>query len=363
MTSQIFKNSFLVIASLLIAMLLSEMFFRLFLPQTFEVHPPGMYAGDQEVGYVLTPGFKGTIRRAEFEIPFQVNQFGLRGKEFRSPRPNTFRILILGDSQAFGFGVRDNETFSFQLEELLSQHYVNHDIQVLNGGVPGYGTVDQLAFLKSRGLLLKPGLIILQFLSVNDFQENRSAAGEWAEVQDGVLMVKTDVLDPEHSLPLWRRLQDWLKSNIHLARLLSDRLGYLAMRWGILGKMESFWGEDFSEEDAKITENYLLQIAEGSRKLSAYCIFLYTTGQVHVFSDTHTKLRSADFMEVTARKADIPWINSQDFLRNRTDKFDLYYRMDGHWTAAGHQAIAEILFENIIKLNLIPEVNKTTLQE
>jgi lysophospholipase L1-like esterase len=334
--------------------MLSEIFLRIFLPQIFEIHPPGMYTADPEAGYVLTPGFHGTIKRAEFEITFQVGPSGLRGKEPESRRSNTYRILTLGDSQAFGFGVTDKETFAYQLEAKLQKQYPDINVQVLNAGVPGYGTADQFAFLELRGKALKPDLVIVQFLSVNDIEESRYPATTWADVRGGMLANTSAEQAPAQFLPWWRRLQDWLKNNIHLARLLSDRLGYLAMKWGILGNKDGFWGEDFTAEEAELTANYLVAISAASRKLNAECLFLYTTGQVHVFSDKPVMLKSAGFMEAAARKANVAWINSLDFLRRRPDKFNLYYPQDGHWTAAGHRAIAQILFDYIVEHELIP---------
>ncbi len=330
-----------------------ELLLRLIMPQIFDVHAPGMYTADPEVGYVLTPGFSGYVKRSEFETPFQIGLLGLRGKDPGPLTPITFRILILGDSQAFGFGVTDDETFACHLETKLAQKYPDIDVQVLNAGVPGYGTADQFAFLKSKGKLFQPDLVIVQFLSVNDIEESRSPAKDWAIIQDRMLTSKSSGNNPSQSPPNWRRVQNWMKTHIHLARLISDRLGYLAMKWGILGNMEGFWGEDFASADAVSAAKYLAAIAKESRQLKAECLFLYTTGQVHVFSDTAPSLPSAGFMEAAAKKANVEWINSVDSLRRRSDKFDLYYPKDGHWTPAGHKAIAEILYEFIVKQDLI----------
>jgi len=251
--------------------------------------------------------------------------------------------------------VADDETFAFQLETILQTRYPDIDIQVLNAGVPGYGTADQFAFLNSRGKALNPDMVIVQFLSVNDIEESRSPATTWADVRDGMLTSRLAENGPEQSLPWWRRVQYWSKNNIHLARLLSDRLGYLAMKWGILDNIKGFWGEDYTAEDADSTTKYMVAISEASRKLNAECLILYTTGQVHVFSDKQLMLRSTGFMKTAADKANVDWINSLKLLRQRSDKFDLYYPQDGHWTVNGHRAIAEILFDYIVEREIIPK--------
>src|SRR5881628_3218451 len=48
--------------------------------------------------------------------PVHINSHGTRGPEFASKKPaNTFRILSLGDSRTFGWGLADNETYSRRL--------------------------------------------------------------------------------------------------------------------------------------------------------------------------------------------------------------------------------------------------------
>ena len=163
-----FRRSFLINLllfgfSILLFIFCAEVFLRLVKPQNFDVHAPGMYVADPSVGYVLKPGFAGIIERSEFRAPFTVNEAGLRGPAPRPRTENTFRILVLGDSMAFGFGVLDDETFSVQLENMLAGRFPSLDVQVLNGSVPGYGTADELAFLKSRGAALDPDLVVVQF--------------------------------------------------------------------------------------------------------------------------------------------------------------------------------------------------------
>ena len=130
-------NLLLLAFSLLFAAVCGEIILRIAKPQIFDVHPQGMYVEDPSVGYLLKPGFAGLIERSEFRSPFTVNAAGLRGPEPRAREENSFRILVLGDSQAFGFGVRDDETFSVQLEEILAERLEGLDLQVLNAGVPG----------------------------------------------------------------------------------------------------------------------------------------------------------------------------------------------------------------------------------
>jgi lysophospholipase L1-like esterase len=345
----------LLMGGALVGLVLGEVTLRVLSPQIFPIHPPGLYEEDSDVGYVLTPGFRGSVRRAEFDSLVAIGQTGLRGAAPRPRGPNTFRILVLGDSLAWGFGVGDDETFAARLESILARRYPDFDIQVLNGAVPGYGTADELAFLRARGTELDPDLVIVQFLSVNDLSESRVPASEWAAVREGILVARTRERERETHAgrPLWERIRGSLKQHSHLARLVSDVVGYLGIRAGLLGGIDALWGEDFSAEDARRGRDLLVQIAHEARELGATTLFLYTTGQAQVVGNTYSPLRSSAVVEAAAAEAGVPWIDASAALQSRSDRLELYYPKDGHWTAQGHSAIAEILEGKLVKLDLV----------
>jgi lysophospholipase L1-like esterase len=105
-------------------------------------------------GYELTPDHKS------------INSHGLRDQELSLVKPsNTFRILALGDSFTYGHGVRREETYVKQLEAILNHKLGNRGIryEVLNAGVPGYNTHQELIHLQEVGLLYQPDVILLGF--------------------------------------------------------------------------------------------------------------------------------------------------------------------------------------------------------
>ncbi len=342
----------LLLAGTLVGLLAGELVLRVFKPQIFDVHAPGMYTLDREVGYVPTPGFAGCIRRPEFDACFTAGGAGLRGADPGPRRADTVRVLLLGDSLTWGFGVRDEETVAVRLEGLLAARHPELDLQVLNGGVPGYGTADQLAFLRSRGADLAPDVVILQFLPVNDFEENRTPAAGWATLEDGMLASTTsfrEYLD----WPLWLQVKTWLKSHSHFAHLVSDRLGYAAMRLGMAQQLGIEDGESFTTEDGERATDLLGGVAAAARDLGARTLFVFTTGQAEVIAEEPVALRSLAVIEAAASRAGVPWLDVTPGLRQRRDKLELFYPQDGHWTAVGHQAVAEILDRELSELGFI----------
>jgi hypothetical protein len=81
----------------------------------------------------------------------------------------TFRVLSLGDSHAQGNEVRQEQTFSAVLERALSGS--DRSAEVLNTGVSGFGTAEQLVLLENEGVKYRPDAVVLGFFA-NDFDDN-----------------------------------------------------------------------------------------------------------------------------------------------------------------------------------------------
>ena len=94
--------------------------------------------------------------------PVHINSQGLRGPEYQTEKPaNTIRILSLGDSRTFGWGLSDEETYSRRLEHSL-QAYVGPDKkEVINAGVNAWSYSQMLVYLRDCGLRHQPDFVVL----------------------------------------------------------------------------------------------------------------------------------------------------------------------------------------------------------
>jgi lysophospholipase L1-like esterase len=119
---------------------------------------------DPSPAYRLRPGIETTVRG----IAVRVNELGLRGPEVSAvPTPGVRRVLALGDSATFGEGLPEEDAFPRQLERELRTR-TGERWEVLNAGVQGYNTADELGFLVTRGLDLAPESVVVGF-NLNDF--------------------------------------------------------------------------------------------------------------------------------------------------------------------------------------------------
>lgn len=107
--------------------------------------------------------FDGSIVKFPKVVNVTINSNGFRGKEYSIEKPNnTIRVLVLGDSVAFGWGVNENETFSVVLEKMLNSD-AQKKYEVLNLAVPGYNTEQEVEMLKTKGLKYNPDIIIIAY--------------------------------------------------------------------------------------------------------------------------------------------------------------------------------------------------------
>jgi lysophospholipase L1-like esterase len=116
------------------------------------------FIGLPYVGYGPSPDFP------------EHNQFGYRGPAVTLPKPEgVFRIVTLGASTTYGFGVTAAEAYPAQLQKVLREEHGYANVEVVNGGVMGYTSWETLANLEFRALELEPDLIIF-YEAINDVE-------------------------------------------------------------------------------------------------------------------------------------------------------------------------------------------------
>ena len=110
----------------------------------------------------LRPGFRGTLEMTGDTV-YEINADGFRGRAYTpTPAPGTFRILALGASTTFGFGVNEGETWPARLERILDGEG-GFRVEVLNLAVNGYNPYNEAALLADRGLAYQPDLVLVEF--------------------------------------------------------------------------------------------------------------------------------------------------------------------------------------------------------
>jgi lysophospholipase L1-like esterase len=117
-----------------------------------------LFLPDDTVSYTLKPNVDMPAAN-NFVYPgvtVRTNSLGLRDDPPDSWR--TKRILIVGDSNTFGFGVNSEQTFVKRLEGVL--RISEPEISVINGGVPGYNVWQVCERTRRLVPLVRPDKVI-----------------------------------------------------------------------------------------------------------------------------------------------------------------------------------------------------------
>src|SRR5690606_22323976 len=140
-----------------------------------------------------------------------VNRQGYRGADWPDD-PAEGEILIVGDSQVFGLGVDDDQTFAAGLAEHTGR-------PVLNAGVPTYGPLEYLAVTEEILEQRSPDTVVYVINFLNDPFELDRPNGDRHAVWDGWAVRSETAPDRVRRFPGRR----WLLSRSHLV--------YAARRW------------------------------------------------------------------------------------------------------------------------------------
>jgi hypothetical protein len=114
-------------------------------------------------------------------VPVAINSHGLRDREYPQAKPpGTYRIVMLGDSTCFGWGVPMDQTVAKILERGLNTGSLPsyRHFEVLNTGVGNYDTVQEVAHYENYDRAFHPDLVILEYF-INDPEPVPSERHPW----------------------------------------------------------------------------------------------------------------------------------------------------------------------------------------
>tara|TARA_Y100001936_G_scaffold238460_1_gene270307 strand:- start:3111 stop:4229 length:1119 start_codon:yes stop_codon:yes gene_type:complete len=92
-----------------------------------------------------------------------INSFGIRGEEFNLKKESdTYRIVMLGGSTMYGvYATSDSATIPSFLEKKIEKENPNFNIEIINAGINGSDSFDEVSFLTDRLLNLEPDMIFI----------------------------------------------------------------------------------------------------------------------------------------------------------------------------------------------------------
>ncbi|MEZ4330525.1 MAG: GDSL-type esterase/lipase family protein [Myxococcota bacterium] len=174
------------------------------------IEPQTVHLLDPRLGWILP----ANDHSFTIDAPVDTNSHGLRDDEMPMAKPaSETRILSLGDSFTFALGVRFEDLYVQQLERKLRALHPERSFQVINAGVAGYNTTQELVFLLTDGVRYEPDLITLGFYW-NDLLGNGQPLPEVDGPIRRDIARKEESNDPGHLLPAW--IRDRLRQSLVL---------------------------------------------------------------------------------------------------------------------------------------------------
>jgi len=169
--NQYLINILISLSTIILIFCVGELLMRVILPPS-----------PKNIGQLYRVGWNRNYRNSAFisnaevihrGVPTKINTLGLKNIEIDLHKPkNTFRILMFGDSFTYGLGLLINETLPSQLERKLNMNK-NGSIttQVLNFGVSGMNTFQEVMYALNYGLKFDPDIIMIVWI-FNDIEMN-----------------------------------------------------------------------------------------------------------------------------------------------------------------------------------------------
>ena len=261
-------------------------------------------------------------------FPVSTNGDGLRAPLFSvEADPGTLRIMTLGCSTTFGWGVRDEETYPARLGGYLAQRGYD-SVEVVNGGQPGY-TSFQGRWLWDRVLKdYRPDVVLIGYV-VQDARKASYSDKSQAILQNDARFLKDNVL---------YRLRSYL--------LLRTALGKVQIRAKERGQGDQGGTHRVPVADYSENLQYLIDQVEGLG--GAPVLFGYPLERSGYTADHRSILKAA------AQVKGVPLFDPQPQMEAATRSQQLYFPNDrGHANAAGNDLIAQWVADFLVESGLL----------
>ncbi len=370
-----------VLLSTLIALGLAEIVLRL----TGLRLSASFYELDFLTGWKLRAGASGW-QTVEGDTFIEISGESMRDKpRLRAKPPGSLRVALLGDSFVESMQVSLEKTFGAVMEPLLAKCAAK-PAEVLNYGVTGYGTAQELIAYRHRAAGFAPDVVALVVFAGNDLYNNvralnptnADAAPYYRLGQNGAL----DFVEPfaEDGKPrpasLWMRarFRD-LHGSLRLVQLGTEAYYNWQRRKGRAAdqsRITQAYGKDWMEwlayvpprdetmrESWMVTQKLLLQFRDAVAKDGRRFLLVLANNAIQVLPNEADRRRfaeryaieSMDYADLRLKQfaesngISVVWLAEP--LRKVAEKDQAYLhgfgmgKGSGHWNEAGHKAVAE----------------------
>jgi hypothetical protein len=351
---QFFGNLALTLASIIFAFGIAEAMLRL-----VPLEIVGSASGDRgffskfdpKLGWSPIPSVRQYHSDQDFSVLVEQNSLGLRAPEnIGMARTNgKYRALVLGDSYVWGYGAQQDDIFT------NGAIHGRDDLELVNMGVSGYGTDQELLLYRDFGSKFDVDTVVLAFNAYNDISDNlsRNVYGydkPYFTLENGLVLHDENIGD-SRIRSVWNKLL----TESRAASLVST--GLLNIRYLVA----SWWGgDDFSQAIAKVREPRALKDKElrgidltaaiiaalrdevESRGAQFYVVYIpYKPNILAKVDNDHPLVAPLnERLDALGIRHYSPYAS---FLAQARAGTQLFNGKDNHFNAAGHKVFGEFL--------------------
>jgi len=366
-TNGLFKNTILLIFTLLICFFILELGVRLLVPESKRT-----FQFNNVLGPMRIPDINFKEKTDDFGLlTHHTNSLGFVDSEHEMEKQeNVYRILFLGDSFTEAVQVPLDKTFFKALEERLNALNTDKRFEVISMGVSSYSTDHEYLVLKEFGLKYKPDLVILIFFAGNDvFYNSVTLSNEpskpYFDFKNGKL---EQIRYPQPVVH--NRLVSFIINNFQSPRFFYKKIILFKNKIaGVINNSEE--GDPLDQFDLyspvygsnwfkawDITGALIEEIDKTSRNNGANFILVYLPNYIEVkpeLWDGDSEWVSEKPSQITKEICSTVGINCLDLL----PAFKEYTLASGkdlykdHLNSSGHQLAAELIYNFLIENKII----------
>jgi len=372
------KNFAALLISLLVGLIIGEFIISIFFPQV--ISPVQFFYDSKLGGMVPVPnqkGFKSHPR--EYYYEYQNNEIGMRDtRQLNDYKKYSYKILAIGDSFTYGWGVNDEETFCKLLEKKINKD----SVAVLNAGASGSGTDYALRFFQVRAPELSPK-VVLYFYYENDYvdnSENRYYTINQDSIVPTVVNAATNLNAIQKNKLANSKIYNWFASHSHLFNMIRTQVGII---WNKKVKQENQNQQAMlqrartdnqsvppnttkSIEKSKVTNEqfyptyvYLKALAKNVEKSGGkfYTFFIPSNKSITEYQNSGTMSHEKVIIDF-CKGNNIKVYSFKDVIMKHKYPFKAYYfPTDLHWNKDGNELAANYLYQ-VLKQELFSSQNK-----
>lgn len=306
------------------------------------------YAPDPDTGYVYIPNFEQQMKHLEGSVLWRTNAQGVRANQNYGPKlEGVTRILAVGDSFTVAARLPLEEAWPGVLEQRLNREAEDGTrFEVVNAGHAGYGTLQQLAWLRKFGDRFSADMAVLA-LTPNDITDHKAEPPAPFKAVDGYLAQRNS---DQAQKRVWEHHQRWYSLTGYIRRSHIWRQ-VQTIRVQLAGESRlpklAACRVDFGEEERRLhdmTERSILGIRDWvGRRGGRFAIVLLTfRQQLGEMAPGYDPEKFTRYWTRFAQEHGIPAISTFDVFRNHPKPETLYWRWDHHYNANGSRLTGEL---------------------